>query len=101
MFEHRPMTDGEKREVARASIILRDMRAGNLAALAEFQHDGLHPETWWAYRMAGASPSSLTAEGAGPGDSAPDADLLDYQREGSDEDEDRRDLMAEYRPIGA
>lgn len=49
----------------------------------------------------GASPSSLTADGAGPGDSAPDADLLDYQREGSTEDEDRRDLMAEYRPIGA
>jgi len=47
------------------------------------------------------SPSSLVAEGAGSGNSAPEADLLDYQREGSTEDEDRRAMQSEYRPIGA
>jgi hypothetical protein len=38
-----------------------------------------------------ASSSSLLAEGAGPGNSAPEADLLDCQRVGSCEAEDARD----------
>ena len=54
-----------------------------------------------ALGRSAASPSSLVAEGAGSGNSAPEADLLDYQREGSTEDEDRRAMQSEYRPIGA
>jgi len=84
MFEHREMTDAEKTEVARASIVLKQMRGGNTAAMVEHRHDMMiHPETWWAYDMAealgrSAASSSLVASGAGSGGSAPEADLTEY-----------------------
>lgn len=102
--------DGDKETVAVASLTLKAMAAGEEWARALWLHDTTRPETWWAYEaarelMAPREPASASsfrmADGAGPGDSAPDAeDLLDYRREGSTEDEDRLDIMAEYRPIG-
>jgi uncharacterized protein YPO0396 len=106
MFEHREMTDAELHErlnqisVTVQRIRFQDGREAHYHAKrwASEQNKPIRQEL--KRRLQAASSPSLVASGAGLGNSAPEADLLDYQREGSDEDEDRRALMSEFRPIG-
>jgi len=127
MFEHREMTNAELHErlnqisATVQRIRWQDGREAYYHAKrwASEQNKPIRQEL--KRRLQGSSPSSLVASGAGLGNSAPEADdlcmecgratscnndgdecddLLDWVREGSDEDEDRRALMSEFRPIG-